>query len=318
MLADINKQMKNTKSLLEAFDLMNFGFDPLTNPAFECFEPDEQTSCFVLNSPHSGQVYPPSFLEQTRLGNLAVRKSEDFMVDRLVEGGIEFGMPLLKANFPRAFLDVNREPYELDPSMIEGTLPDYANTRSIRVSSGLGTIARIVAEGENIYSGKLHVDECLARIEGIYRPYHDALRRLLARTHVRFGSSVLIDCHSMPSNGLQFSGQMRPDFILGDRFGSSCAPFVTHTVKTLLQQMGYVVEVNKPYAGGFITEHYGRPQNGLHALQIEINRGIYMDEVRMVAKDTFDEFASDMRIFFRQLNGIQWQGLEGSRPLAAE
>lgn len=297
---------------------MNFGFDPVTNPAFECLEPEVQTSHFVLNSPHSGRIYPSSFLEQSRLGNLSIRKSEDFMVDQLVLGGVEYGMALLKANFPRAFLDVNREPYELDPKMFEGELPSYANSKSIRVASGLGTIAKIVAEGEFIYSDKVPVDDCIARIEEIYRPYHSSLRHLLARTHVKFGCSVLLDCHSMPSSGLQLAHSGRPDFILGDRFGSSCAPSITHTVKELLQQMGYNVEVNKPYAGGFITEHYGRPNNGLHALQIEINRGLYMDEIRMVPNLAFDEFASDIKVFFKQLTGLQWQDLSGTQPLAAE
>lgn len=297
---------------------MTFGFNPISNPAFEVFEPENHSAAFVLNSPHSGRVYPASFLEQSRLSNLTVRKSEDFLVDVLVRGGVACGMPLLKANFPRAFLDVNREPYELDPHMFEGQLPNYTNTRSIRVSSGLGTIAKIVAEGEHIYSGKVPVEDGIARIEEIYRPYHACLRRILAKTHVKFGYSVLIDCHSMPSNVGQVSNSSKPDFVLGDRFGSSCSAAITHSAKTLLQQMGYNVEVNKPYAGGFITEHYGRPHNGLHALQIEINRGLYMDEIRMLPNSGFDAFADDLSVFFKQLTGLNWDDLYGSQPLAAE
>lgn len=297
---------------------MTFGFDLTANPAFERFEPDEINTPFVLNSPHSGRVYPASFLEQSRLGNLAIRKSEDFMVDLLIANGVEYGMKMLKANFPRAFLDVNREPYELDPNMFKGKLPDYVNNRSIRVSSGLGTIANIVAEGETIYRDKIPVEDGLSRIENIYRPYHAMLRHLLAKTHVKLGYSVLLDCHSMPSSGVQMNYTTRPDFILGDRFGSSCAPSIIHTVQNLLQQMGYNVEINKPYAGGFITEHYGRPQNGLHALQIEINRALYMDEIRMVPNERFDEFANDISVLFKQLTGLQWHDLVGSQPLAAE
>ncbi len=297
---------------------MTFGFDPVSNPAFEVFEPENHNTPFVINSPHSGRVYPPSFLEQSRLGNLSVRKSEDFLVDMLVSGGVVQGMPMLRANFPRAFLDVNREPYELDPNMFEGKLPDYINSRSIRVSSGLGTIAKIVAEGEQIYAGKIAAEDGLSRIENIYRPYHASLRRLLTKTHVKFGCSVLIDCHSMPSSAGQVSYHTRPDFVLGDRFGSSCSASITHTAKNLLQQMGYNVEVNKPYAGGFITEHYGRPHNGLHALQIEINRGLYMDEIRMLPNSSFDEFANDITVFFKQLSGLNWDDLYGTQPLAAE
>ncbi len=297
---------------------MTFGFDFLSNPAFEVFEPEVHDTPFVLNSPHSGRVYPPSFLAQSRLGNLSIRKSEDFLVDALIAGGVKHGMPMLRANFPRAFLDVNREPYELDPSMFEGKLPEYINARSIRVSSGLGTIAKIVAEGEYIYSSKVDAQDGLARVENIYRPYHASLRRLLAKTHVKFGCSVLLDCHSMPSNVGQMSYTSRPDFILGDRFGSSCSASITHGARNLLQQMGYNVEVNKPYAGGFITEHYGRPHNGLHALQIEINRGLYMDEIRMLPNARFDEFANDLTVFFKQLRGLNWDGLHGTQPLAAE
>jgi len=161
-------------------------------------------------------------------------------------------------------------------------------------------------------------EDALSRIEDIYRPYHAALRRLLAKTHVKFGYSVLIDCHSMPSYGGQASFAAKPDFVLGDRFGSSCSASITHGAKNLLQQMGYNVEINKPYAGGFITEHYGRPHNGLHALQIEINRGLYMDEIRMLPNSGFDAFSQDMTVFFKQLTGLQWPDLHGSQPLAAE
>ena len=297
---------------------MTFGFDPATNPAFEIREADKQAAPFVVNSPHSGRYYPETFLAQSRLGSLGIRKSEDFMVDGLVETCVSHGIPMLKANFPRAFLDVNREPYELDPTMFDGELPGYANTRSIRVSSGLGTVAKIVAEGEMIYAAKIPVADGLSRIEDIYRPYHASLRRLLAKTHVKFGSAVLLDCHSMPSHRAAGVYEVRPDFVLGDRFGNSCASVVTQMTRNLLQQMGYNVEVNKPYAGGFITEHYGRPVNGLHALQIEINRGLYMDEIRMLPNERFEAFAADMDIFFKQLTGLHWGDLSGSQPLAAE
>ncbi len=273
----------------------------------------------MVNSPHSGRCYPRSFLEQSKLGNLRVRKSEDFMVDQLVSGCIDYDIPILRANFPRAFVDVNREPYELDPSMFNGKLPDYVNTKSLRVSSGLGTIARIVAEGEPIYAAPLSVEEGLERIEKFYRPYHAALRRLLAETHVVRGAAVLLDCHSMPSGAMPSGLTMRkPDFVLGDRYGSSCAPKIAHYAKMILQQMGYVVEVNKPYAGGFITEHYGRPESGLHALQIEINRGLYMDEVRIEPSANFEAFQVEMKIFFKQLVGLDLGELGGHIPLAAE
>ncbi len=294
-------------------------YDPETNPAFDILAPEVHSSPIVINSPHSGRVYLDSFMEKSRLGHLAIRKSEDFMVDYLVEGATEFGMSMLRANFPRAYLDVNREPFELDPTMFEGKLPDYVNTRSMRVSSGLGTIARIVAEGEGIYASNLSVTEGLARIEELYRPYHATLGHLLARTHVEFGVAILLDCHSMPSSGGRAGVDgARPDFILGDRFGSSCSPKILHNVRTLLTDMGYRVEINKPYAGGFITEHYGRPENGLHALQIEINRSIYMDETRIKPGPGMAGFKQDMNVFFNRLACLRWDELQGSYPLAAE
>jgi len=293
-------------------------YDQMYNPAFDVFAPDVQKAPIVINSPHSGRDYPIAFLKASRLGNLSIRKSEDFMVDQLVKGGAGHDLPFIRANFPRAFLDVNREPYELDPTMFEGKLPSHVNTSSIRVASGLGTIAKIVAEGENIYNRFLSVDEGLERIETLYKPYHAALREKLAKTHVDFGCSLLIDCHSMPSKQHIGFAKNQSDFVLGDRFGSSCHPAITTAAKIILTEMGYSVEINRPYAGGFITEHYGRPENGLHALQIEINRAIYMDETRILPLPSFTGITSDLTELFAQLMTLDWASMKGTLPLAAE
>ncbi len=280
---------------------------------------------YVFSSPHSGRVYLPSFLAQSRLDEQTIRKSEDFLVDQLFAGVVEIGAPLLTANFPRAYLDVNREPYELDPNMFAGKLPRQINARSVRVAGGLGTIARIVADSEEIYAGKLDPVEAIGRIETAYKPYHQALRNLLARTHVGFGYAILIDCHSMPSadgrpydrdGGGEAAG--RPDIVLGDRFGTSCASHVVHYARELLTDMGYRTVVNKPYAGGFITEHYGRPGEGLHALQIEINRGLYMDEARLKKTENFDALARDLRKFAKRIVAMPDADLGGRLPAAAE
>jgi N-formylglutamate amidohydrolase len=178
--------------------------------------------------------------------------------------------------------------------MFAGRLPSFANVRSLRVAGGLGTIPRVVSDTANIYRGPLPVDEALLRIERIYRPYHDTLRRLLAQTHVAFGMAVLVDCHSMPSNIRGGGGRLRPDFVLGDRFGTSCMPELMEHASSTLQRLGYTVCRNKPYAGGFITEHYGRPTRGLHALQIEINRGLYMDEVALESHRGFERLSRDL------------------------
>ncbi len=264
-------------------------------PACEIRLPEEQSVPCVFNSPHSGRYYPADFLAATCLDRQEIRRSEDLLVDRLFAPVVQLGAPLMSAVYPRAYLDVNREPYELDPKMFAGRLPSFANIRSLRVAGGLGTIPRVVSDSANIYRGPLSVEEALGRIERLYRPYHDTLRRLLAQTHVAFGLAVLIDCHSMPSN-IRGSGQtrLRPDFVLGDRFGASCMPELTDRAAATLQRLGYTVCRNKPYAGGFITEHYGRPARGLHALQIEINRGLYMDEHRLEPHDGFDRLSADL------------------------
>lgn len=273
-------------------------------PPFEILAPAEQRLPFVFNSPHSGASYPQSFLDASRLDSLAIRRSEDAFVDDLFAGVVPMGAPLLRVRFPRAYLDVNREPYELDPKMFEGRLPPYANTRSLRVAGGLGTIARIVSESQEIYAHRLTVDEAMERIETLYKPYHNTLRRLLAQTHVRFGFAVLIDCHSMPSSVRCQTTGNRPDFILGDRYGTSCPVELTDLAATLLKAKGYTVSRNKPYAGGFITEHYGRPAKGLHALQLEINRGLYMDERLHQPTVGMDRLALDLMEVLQDLTSM--------------
>ena len=268
---------------------------------FEVREPELQHIPFVFNSPHSGRVYPQAFLDQSRLDGLSIRRSEDHFVDELFQSVTDLGAPLLLAHFPRAFLDVNREPYELDPRMFDGQLPPHANISSMRVAGGLGTVPRLVAENMEIYRGRFPVAEALDRIETIYKPYHACLRRLIARTHVQFGLAVLIDCHSMPGNIRQAGTGQRPDFIIGDRYGTSASADLSRTAVSLLEDLGFSVARNKPYAGGFITEHYGRPARGLHALQIEINRGLYVDEATLQKKKDFPMLARAINVFLAGL-----------------
>jgi N-formylglutamate amidohydrolase len=268
---------------------------------FEVREPARQTIPFVYNSPHSGRRYPESFLADSNLDSMAIRRSADHYVDDLFADAPELGAPLLAAHFPRAYLDVNREPFELDPRMFDGPLPPYANIGSMRVAGGLGTIPRIVAENMDIYRRKLSVEEGLSRIEAIYKPYHACLRRLIAATHARFGIGVLIDCHSMPGNIRLSGSNVKPDFIIGDRYGTSASAELSRAALSFLSEMGFAAVRNKPYAGGFITEHYGRPVRGLHALQIEINRGLYVDEATLAKRPEFDAIAAALSLFMRQM-----------------
>ncbi len=200
----------------------------------------------------------------------------------------------MRAHFPRCYVDVNREPYELDPRMFDGRLPSFANTRSMRVAGGLGTVARVVGDAQEIYGQRIPVDDAIRRIEGLYKPYHRALRRLFTRVHRNFGAAVLVDCHSMPSTAGAKDERPRADIVLGDRYGTSCAPVVAETIEATLRDHGYVVSRNKPYAGGFITEHYGNPAVGLHAIQLEINRALYMDERRYERSASFARVAADL------------------------
>lgn len=259
--------------------------------------PPVQSIPFVYSSPHSGTLYPPEFLAAARLDDVAIRRSEDSFVDELFAAVPRLGAPLVAARYARAFCDVNREPYELDPAMFEDELPAFANTTSLRVAGGHGTIARVVGAGAEIYRGKLTFAEADNRIRGCYQPYHNTLSRLLAETRARFGVAVLIDCHSMPSVGGPLerdSGRHRPDIVLGDRYGSACAPELVETATQVMHSLGYRVTRNAPYAGGFNTHHYGRPAERLHALQIEINRALYMDEERLQKGPGFARLAVDL------------------------
>ena len=261
--------------------------DSELDPPFDLVEPILPSAPIVFNSPHSGRIYPRSFLAASRLDPLALRRSEDAFVDQMVAGVAEGGTPLLSVRFPRAYLDVNREPYELDPRMFEGRVPPFANTRSMRVAGGLGTIPRIVGDGQEIYFGRIPVQEGLARIDALYRPYHAGLRSLIQRTQGVFGTCILVDAHSMPSAGLDRDGLAKSDIILGDRFGTSAAGYIIDIAEQAFTRLGFSVTRNRPYAGGFITEHYGAPAAGVHALQIEVNRALYMNEATLEPHEGF-------------------------------
>ena len=274
-------------------------------PAIEVAAPVEQTAPVVFSSPHSGRDYPDAFVAGSRLDAHNLRRSEDCYVDEIFFDVPECGAPLLRALFPRAFVDPNREPYELDPRMFADTLPSYVNVGSPRVAAGLGTVARVVANGAEIYGDKLCFDEVRARIESLYRPYHTALARLIDETRERFGTCVLIDCHSMPSvcgPAEEHAGRRRrADMILGDANGTSCAAELTALVERHLRGMGYTVARNTPYSGGFITRHYGRPRDGVHALQIELNRALYLDERNLERTPGLDRLRRDMANLARLL-----------------
>ena len=247
------------------------------DPAFEFVEP-KSSPVRSSSSPHSGRFYPEPFLSAARLTPFELRRSEDAFVDLLSKPAAESGVPLIHARYPRAYLDVNREPYELDPRLIEGPMPGFANTRSMRVAAGLGAIPRIVADGQDIYRRRLPVTEAFERIEALHKPFHTGLRRLLQRARAVFGIALLVDWHSMPSGeapGGSNHSRLRPRRPVRDELH---IPQIVDAVEALLRRKGFTVSRNKPYAGGYITESYGHPAQGTHALQIEACRALYMDE----------------------------------------
>jgi N-formylglutamate amidohydrolase len=260
--------------------------------AYEIIRPARQSTPLVLASPHSGDRYPAEFLKMTRLDRATLRLSEDCYVDELIEAAPNHGVPVLRALFPRVYVDANREAFELDPVMFEDRLPEAAITDSPRVAAGLGSIPRLAANDREIYGRKLSFAEAEQRIARCYRPYHTALSGLMQETRERFGGCLLIDCHSMPSVGGQGErdlGRARVDFVLGDCFGASCADAVTAAAEAHLRKEGAHVRRNNPYSGGYVTQHYGRPTEGIHVLQIEINRSIYMDEQTLERLPQFAE-----------------------------
>jgi N-formylglutamate amidohydrolase len=285
------------------------------DPPFDILEPAQGRGPVVFNSPHSGQVYPRDFLAKVRLDMVSLRRSEDCFVDELAAGVVARGYPLMRAHFPRCYVDVNREPYELDPRMFHGRLPSFANTRSMRVAGGLGTVARVVGDAQEIYDRRLSVDDALLRIESLYKPYHRALRKLVMRVQHDFGAAILVDCHSMPSVTGR-DDRPRADIVLGNRYGTSCAAIVIDVMGSAFREQGYDVSYNKPYAGGFITEHYGNPGAGLHAVQIEFNRALYMDEKKLTRSGNFNQVAASIEQIADRLAAIPLAHLRPWRAAA--
>ena len=269
--------------------------------------PEVRTTSVVFASPHSGRDYPTSFLRRAVLNADEIRSSEDAFVDQLFETAPQHGAPLLTAHAPRAYLDLNRGPDELDSALIEGVRRTAHNPR---IASGLGVIPRVVANGRHIYRGKITLVEAHQRIANYWRPYHDQLQTLLDESANTFGEAILIDCHSMPHEALENvgpPGSARPDIVLGDRFGATAASSIVERVEAAFASAGFRVARNMPFAGAFITQHYGRPARQQHAIQIEIDRALYMDERRL-------ERRADFAAFQARLSGVIAEIAEIGRP----
>jgi len=281
---------------------------------FRIFRPFRQTVPFVFASPHSGRAYPTSFVTASRLNAVSLRRSEDAFVDELFCGAVAMGAPMIAARFPRAFLDVNRAPAEIDTGMFEGALGIVVDAPSPRVTAGLGVIPRIVRDGAEIYRGKLKAADAEERLHRLYRPYHAALARLIEETRAIFGVAVLVDCHSMPS------AAAIPDVVFGDRYGMAAAPTVSRAAELAFEAQGFSHARNAPYAGGYTTHIHGRRDRDVHALQVEINRALYLDEERIARGPRFETVHARVNEAIARLVAIEPASLVRTRRhnLAAE
>lgn len=287
----------------------------MNSTTYRLLRPKAQVTSVIFASPHSGRDYSPAFLDQSVLDSRVLRSSEDAFVDELLAAAPDLGAPLLLADVPRAFLDLNRAPDELDPALIEGIARAPHNPR---VSSGIGVIPRVVSGGRQIYRGKLSLAEVEARLRSHWYPYHNALRDLIEETHRGFGEAVLIDCHSMPHEAIESHtrpGQPRPDVVLGDRFGAAAATHVMNAIEVIFRDAGLRVARNTPFAGAFIAQSYGRPSARRHVVQVEIDRSLYMDEARVERGSNFAAFRSVMTTVLAQIAEL---GRPNLRALAAE
>jgi len=285
----------------------------LVNQPFRVARPPVQTVPFVFASGHSGRLYPQSLIAQSRLDPVTLRRSEDAFVDELFSGVAGLGAPLIAAEFPRAYCDVNRASGELDSGMFDAALNIAIDAPSPRVTAGLGVIPRIVRDGAEIYARKLSPREAELRLSGLYRPYHTALAALAAETVKKFGVAVVVDCHSMPS------ALSVPDVVLGDRYGASAPLLLTGWAENAFVGMRFSIARNAPYAGGYTTLLYGRAASGLFGLQIEINRALYLDEDRIQKKAGFETLKKRLIETLARLTAID-PALLGGRglPMAAE
>jgi N-formylglutamate amidohydrolase len=267
----------------------------------------------VFASPHSGRLYPEDMMSAAVLDAVSIRRSEDAFVDDLIVGAPGHGAAVITASFARAYIDLNREPFELDPGMFADELPEFARARTARVAAGLGAIARVVSEGQEIYRRKLTFAEAKQRIEGAHQPYHAALTALIQEAQAAHGFAILVDWHSMPAAAARAGGRDRPsDIVLGDRFGAACAGVLPTRVERELESLGYRVTRNTPYAGGYTTEHYGQPSRRVHALQIEMNRGLYLDEAKLEPTAGFDRLRDHLEHLTAALARADWSALRAA------
>lgn len=260
----------------------------------------------VFDSPHSGAEYPDDFLYACPFAEL--QKAEDTYVDDLFSEASAHGASMLKALFPRSYIDANRAGDDIDPEILEGDWPTELHgpiNPTTRSASGIGLIRRLVRPGLPVYDRRLAASEIMARIENYYRPYHAALKDLLDEAHYNYGQVWHINCHSMPAStavphkphSLYLGSPRGLDIVLGDRNGSTAGREFVHSARAFLEGLGYRIGLNDPFKGAELVKLYSAPTRGRHSLQIEINKALYMDEKTGERSSNFANLKDDLTKF---------------------
>jgi N-formylglutamate amidohydrolase len=257
----------------------------LLEAPFDFFPPEAPPAPVLFASPHSGSHYPQAMQDALCVPLLDVRRTEDAFIDELFAGAPGLGAALMAARYGRSVVDLNRDPHELDAAMFHDGAPRACALPTARVEAGLGCLPRVGARGEKIYARLLSQAEGEERLTHIHDAYHQHLSDTLDALRRENGRALLVDCHSMPS--LQPGRRILTDIVLGDRFGSSADSRLMSRIERSFRAQGFTVARNAPYAGGYTTRRYGRPRRGIHAMQVEINRGLYMDEQRITRASGF-------------------------------
>lgn len=272
-------------------------------PAPYQITPAARPTALVFASPHSGDVYPADMDAAPGLSTASLRSAEDALVDRLAAPGPAHGAPLIAGRLGRAYIDLNRGPDELDPMLIE----DCADvTAGPRAAAGYGVAPRLAGDGAPLYARRLTRGEVEGRLARVHAPYHAALAALMDEARAREGVAVLVDWHSMPARA---SGVRGADVVLGDRHGSSCSARLTRRLRVLFEGLGWRTALNAPYAGGYSTRLWGRPDAGFHAVQIELSRSLYLDEARGARGPGYDRCRKGVERVIAALAAEDWCGL---------
>jgi N-formylglutamate amidohydrolase len=285
---------------------------PPDAPPFHRIGPDRPATPVILSVPHAGRAYSDALLRAARVPQAVLEALEDRLVDRLAWRAVADGATAIVATAPRAEIDLNRDERELDPAMVAPPPPSGELRSTVRTRGGLGLVPARLAGAGGLWRGRMSRDELQRRVATIHRPYHAALAKALAAARKRYGFAILLDCHSMPPRP---QGDAGAGVVFGDRFGATASSQVVMSAVGAAEALGFTAACNEPYAGGHVVERHGRPDDGIHALQIEIDRSLYLDGTLKEAGDGFDRAA---RLIAAVAKAASAAGMSEPHPIAAE